>query len=773
MSIKMGGQENRLSATRQRVILAVLLQHANQVVSLDHLADVVWDGRRTRAAPSTIYSYVMRLRRTLGAELGARLKTCVGGYTLQVAPGELDVDLFTDYQIASRRALDQQRWPQAASLLHQALGLWRGEPYGDVPAESLRDEAGHLREQWLTALEWRNEAELRLGHANEVIPLLRRLVAEHPLREPFAEQLMRALSQVGRPVEALTVYQSTRRDLVEEIGLGPGRELQDRFDTIVGMWPESDDVRGHGAIISRAVPMAPAQLPAGAPDFTGRERVIADLHRLLRADDARPGAGPVVTVTGGAGVGKTALALHVGHQLRDRFRDGQLYIDLGGSTSQPMIAADALERLLRSLAIDASVVPDTADERAALLRSVLADRQVLMVLDNAVDAEQVRLLLPGTGACGVIITSRNRLSRITCDHSVALDVLDEHEAHTLFARMVGHRRVAAEAQAATSVLRACDGLPLAIRLAGLRINGRPGWDIATLATRLTDESGRLRELRWGQDSVSARFDASLRSLPTEVRCAPAAVLPLLGLVRLPDLGLVGCAVLAGTTVPDVEYALEMLVDAHLVEPGPPNRYRLHDLLRIYARERSTALSAHERRSAVERLLEWYLHSAYRANAVLMDSWSSFAVPQAPADDLTQTFPTKTSALEWYQQEEHCLALVVRHAADSGLHSLAWRLAVVGEQHFQRLGRRNTKWLEALDVALTSARRSGDHLAEASVSSGQAGDHTLWRPAAGSAPAASLTDGLRPLNGPFTVRHAAPHRAARSRAASTSPPAPSP
>ncbi|MBQ0977919.1 BTAD domain-containing putative transcriptional regulator [Micromonospora sp. M61] len=660
-----------MASARQRVVLAALLRSANTVVTIDQLADLLWNGRQTSGATSTVYSYVMRLRRTLGSALGARIRTNTGGYLLTVAPEEVDVGLFHQHRAAGKRALDEQRWADAAAEFAGAARLWRGEPYADVPAEALRcDEAERLREQWLTVREWQNEAELRLGRHDEVIARLRGLVAEHPLREPFTEQMMHALSQAGRPAEAVVVYESARHNLIGQIGLGPGPELKSRLDAILGSWSDSD--RDWDLVRAPARAPTPAQLPADLPDFTGRESTAAELRALVTAG-ARRETVTVVTITGAAGTGKTALALRVAHLVRRAFGGGQLFVDLGGSSDRPLGTGEALARFLRAVGVPASAVPEAVDECAALLRSALAGRQVLLLLDDAADADQVRALLPGAGTCAVIVTARSRLTRVPGDHHFALDALHPEESRALFTRLVGRDRVHAEQRDAAAVVAACDGLPLALRLVGARITGHPGRRIATLARRLRDESQRLTELRSGNDGVATRIDASLARLPSGGPVDPGTLFALLGTVAMPDLGPDACGALAGASVQDTEAALDLLVDLHLVELDPVGRYGLRELPRLRATELAWRRPAVVRTQACERLVRWYLRSAEQADRMLAPHGVHSGWPAPSPSD-------RGAAARWYEQERYCLPYAARAAADGGLDAEDRRLTTLIERH---------------------------------------------------------------------------------------------
>ena len=359
----------------------------------------------------------------------------------------------------------------------------------------------------------------------------------------------------------------------------------------------------------------PAQLPADVADFTGRDDQVKHLCDVLSsagADDD-PGAVRIALVAGSGGLGKTSLAVHAAHRVRASFPDGQLYVDLLGATPQPLPAADVLARFLRDLGVDGRDIPVDEDERAARYRTVLAGRRMLVVLDNARDAAQVRPLLPGTASCAVLVTTRSRMPDLASTRLVDLNVLDDDEALTLFTRVVGDERAAAEPEATAELLLACAGLPLAIRICAARLATRSGWTIRAMANRLRDEHRRLDELRVGDLAVRASFQVSFASLPASDQpdgIAPADAFRLLGLWQGPRSRRRRPRLCSAAPEYPAADALETLVDAHLLESKSPDRYKFHDLLRVYSSERAVAdLSAPDRDAAIGRLLSWYMRTA--------------------------------------------------------------------------------------------------------------------------------------------------------------------
>ncbi len=426
---------------------------------------------------------------------------------------------------------------------------------------------------------------------------------------------------------------------------------------------------------------------------------------------------PVAVVAGAGGLGKTALAVHAAHELRSFFPDGQLYVSLLGASQQPLPPDEVLARLLRDLGIPDARIPVDAEERAALFRTRMAGRQILLVLDDARDAAQVRPLLPGTASSAVIVTSRHRLADLAGSRLIDLDVLDEPEARLLFTRIIGPERAEAEPAAVRDVLEACAGLPLAIRIAGARLTARRGWSVATLAGRLADERRRLDEFTAGDLAVRACFQVSFDALPRPERPGevnPAHLFRLLGVWQGPTIGLAAAAALAGQPAGPVADALEVLIDASLLESPGPDRYQFHDLLRAFAAERAQADDpAPAIAAAVHRVLSWYLQTADAAASMISPYRNP--VPLGPPDPGSQplAFGSADAALAWYEAERANLVAATRQAAGQGLHDIAWKLPVAAMISFELSGYR-AEWIATHRTALDSARAIGDRLGEARV-----------------------------------------------------------
>jgi DNA-binding SARP family transcriptional activator/Tfp pilus assembly protein PilF len=778
-----------IGASRLRAVLAALLLKHGQTVPTSTLAELLWADRPPGSPANVISVYVGRLRRMIGDADGRVLATRPPGYLAVVAEGDLDALAFEELTRAGRQELEAGNAEGAAALLGRALGLWRGRALSDVPdSELVSAEAARLEESRLAALELRIEADVRRGLAAALIPELRRLLADEPLREGLWSLLIRSLDASGRYAEAVAAYGQAREAIGDAIGVDPGPELQALYQRLLARDRERPrqpeqlprraaglagqagpaagtggaDIRGQvgrpvpgqraraeitvpagddrgaglpraGGAGPRAAPAAgsarpaerirgaptrqpPAQLPADVADFTGRGEQLAQLQRLLAPDRGRQGVA-VAVVAGGPGLGKSALAIHAAHALRREFPDGQLFINLVGASRQPVPPEDALARFLRDLGIDGARIPVSLEERAALYRTVLTDQRVLIVLDDARDATQVRPLLPGSGSCSVIVTSRHHLSDLAGSRLVDLDILGDDEARTLFTAIVGADRTEAEPDQVDAVLRACAGLPLAIRIAGARLTARRGWTVGALADRLADQRRRMDELATGDLAVRACFQVSFEALPSPAaagQTAPARVFRLLGAWEGPSIGVPAATALVAAAQQPVVRALEVLVDAHLLESLAPDRYRLHDLLRAYAAERAQAEEPSPAvAAAVRRILGWYLRTADAAAGVLAPARDR--VPLGPPEPGYEPllFTTPEQALRWCDLERANLVAAARQAAAQGLHEIAWKLPVAAMVGFDRHGYR-AEWLATHQIALASARAIGERQGEAWV-----------------------------------------------------------
>ena len=707
VQVRGGAGWQPVAAEQQRLLLAVLLTHAGRTVSTEQLVDAVWPDRPPPGATNTVRAYVMRLRRLLGDGV---LVTRSRGYELVVGPDDVDAMVFERTVAAGRRELDGGRLRTGVARLAKALALWRGPVFADVPANAaLTARVAHLDQVRLAAEEDHLAALLDLDQHLHVVDELHRLVDEYPLRERRWVLLMRALDRCGRRAEALDAYQRARQVLRTELGIDPGPELRELQRAIL----TEDQPSGTGqqppgtpaaAPDMPATPAAtPAQLPADVAGFTGRADHLAGLDALLGAGPGEPATAVVISaLEGSAGVGKTALAVHWTHLVRDRFGDGQLYVNLRGYADGPPVRPiEALARFLRALGVPNEQVPSDVDEASAAYRSLLAGRRVLVLLDNARDPEQVRPLLPGNPGCLALVTSRDRLSGLVARDgavSMTLDVLTPDEAYALLARLLGTQRVQAEPQAAGEVAALCGHLPLALRIAAANLSRRRHTSIAEFATRLRQD--RLDSLHVGGDGIRAAFALSYTALPAGAR----RLFRLLGQAPGADITVPAAAAIFGSEAVTTERLLDRLAAAHLVDEHVPGRYTLHDLLREYAAERAAGEDdAASRAAALDRLYEHYLRHVDAAATLVYPRVAR--LPTAPAADQRGMFAKPDDALSWLDSERATMVSAVCDGARHGLTARACHLADALRGYLHR-GMYLTEWDMTARAGLAAAEADG-------------------------------------------------------------------
>ncbi|MFE6164251.1 BTAD domain-containing putative transcriptional regulator [Streptomyces sp. NPDC056486] len=644
---------------QQRAVLAALLFREGRTATASELIDDLWGDEPPSQALAAIRTYASRLRKTLSAEA---LVSESGGYAIRISGGRDSLDL----ALAQELAMDAEGAKEAGDLVHahallnKALSLWDGEVLANVPGPYAQRQRKRLNEWHLQLLESRLDIDLEQGRHGEAVSELTALTAAHPLRERLRELLMLALYRSGRQAEALAVYADTRRLLADELGLDPRPGLRELQQRILQADPALAEPSAP-VVEPTAAHMRPTQLPATVTDFTGRAPFIAELCEVLSsAAEGRVMA--VSALAGIGGVGKTTLAVEVAHQVRGGFPDGQLYVDLQGAGARAAEPEAVLGSFLRALGIADSAIPDSLEERAALYRVVLNGRRVLVLLDNAQDAAQVRPLLPGTAGCAGLVTSRVRMVDLAAVHLVDLDVMSPDEALQLFTKIVGKERVASERESALDVVAACGFLPLAIRIAASRLAARRTWTVSVLAAKLADERRRLDELQAGDLAVKATFELGYGRLDP----AQARAFRLLGLADGPDISLAAAAAVLDLPTDDTEDLLEVLVDTSLLESAAPGRYRFHDLVRLYARACAARdeQSPGGREAAMSRLLDFYLATAAGVYAIERPG-------DRLVDDLEATgyaglrFAEGTTALDWLYSEAAPLLVCVRQAAGTG------------------------------------------------------------------------------------------------------------
>ncbi|MFE0462479.1 BTAD domain-containing putative transcriptional regulator [Kitasatospora sp. NPDC058965] len=706
-----------------RSLLAVLLLNANRTVPTAQLLAALWGDRPPATAAASLNNHVMRLRRLLADPDGTGpLHRAPDGCRIAVGPGQLDLDDFTAHCAEGRGLLTADRCAEAADRFAAALALWRGEPLGDALDSGAESAAlDRLREARLQAVEQLAEARLRLGRYDQVIADLRPEVHAHPWVEPLHGRLMRALHGAGRQADALAVYRELRRELARELGIEPSPALRGLHQEILSA---SAAPVGRPAPVTAPPPAVaptprhpvpahpvPRQLPPVTRWFAGR---TAELKALAEAMDPAEddGAGVrIATVTGTAGIGKTTLALHWAHHAADRFPDGQLYLNLRGfdPTGQPVAPEQAVRAFLDALGAAPERIPATLAAQTALYRTLLAERRVLVVLDNARDAEQVRPLLPGSAGCPVLVTSRSRLAGLVAVEGarpLPLDLLSGPEAVDLLARRLGPETVAREPAAIDGLVAACARLPLALGVAAARLALNPALPVGELLAR----ADRLAALNAGDAATDVR---AVFSWSYEQLSAPAARLfRLLSVHPGPDASLVAAARLAGLPVGRARSALDELTEAHLLAETAPGRFLSHDLLRAYAAELAAdEETAAELRAATARMLDHCLHTAHAAERLLSPARDPITLaPPGPGGE-PEPLADVAAALAWCDAEYRVLLAAGPAAAAAGFDVHAWQLPWACLTYLLRRGRRHDVRAGQL-AALAAAERLGDRRGQA-------------------------------------------------------------
>ncbi|GIH03559.1 SARP family transcriptional regulator [Rhizocola hellebori] len=698
-------------------LLAVLVCRANRAVTVAELADAIWDGDPSANPRKAIHVYVHRLRLLLGD--GDLVIGDQGYYSLAVGAHQVDALRFASLVARGRAAHARQDLDAARSLFRQALGLWRGRPYDSVAYGTLiADEVRRLDEQHLLVQEALFAVELDLGNDAEMVGELARLAAANPYHERLSAMLMRALHRAGRRSEALEVFRSTRAVLVDELGVEPGEDLQKVHQAILR--GEMSAPRPAAGDVESTPNPVPRQLPGGVVGFSGRNQQMKALDQLL-PDSSQPDGLRISVIAGTAGVGKTTLAVHWGHQVADQFPDGQLYVDLRGfdPSRSPMDPAEAVRGFLAAFEYPPQRIPVEVAAQAGLYRSLLADKRVLVVLDNARDGDQVRPLLPGSPGCLVLVTSRERMPGVvaaTGAYPLMLDVLPENEAQALLARRLGPDRLAAEPDAADEIIQRCARLPLALAIAASHAASYADLSLSGLADQLRTASG-LDAFDAGDAATDARavFSWSYEALSPEA----ARLFRLLGVHPGPDLSMPAAASLAGVEPQRAQAMLAELTRAHLVNERVPGRYSCHDLLRSYAGELAHRHDTETaRRTALHQLLEHYMHSA-RAAVLCLDP-NRDPMPETPVQpEVTpETFDDVPQAMGWFTATHAALLAAIEHAAGNGFDAHAHRLAWTLVPFLDRRGHWHD-WLDVQRIAVDATARMGDRSEQARAHRGLA------------------------------------------------------
>ncbi|MFI6920095.1 BTAD domain-containing putative transcriptional regulator [Nonomuraea spiralis] len=690
VEVERPGQVLPVRPPQVALALAALAWEVGRVVPVESLLGRVWGERVPPGARRTLYTLITRVRRDVLTDEGAVVHR-PGGYLLDLDDSAVDVSRFRG--LAERATTE----PDPARLLGEALELWRGAPLTGLPGEwaerarhRLHDERKENLLRWARAVTTRDAAA--------AVAALSPLADEHPLDELVAVALIEALHTWGRTAEALARFAGVRRTLAEELGVEPGTALRRAHRMLLRSGDAADPAR-----------VVPAQLPGDLRGFVGRAAELARLTAAARGD--QPPAAAVCAISGPPGVGKSSLALHWAHLNRDRFPDGQLHADLG--TVGPADAAAVLPRFLTALGVPEAQVPSDVEARIGLYRSLLASRRVLVVLDDARGADQVRPLLATAPGCLTLVISRSELSGLavtTGASLVRLDVLPDDDAHRLLAARLGEPRLAAEPEATALIIRRCGRLPLALAIVAAQLAQGDELPLAKAAADLARAGTDLEPFAHTDPAVDLRhvFGRSCRHLP-----APAIRLfRRLGLHPGPALPLAAAASLAALPVEAAGELSAQLVRANLVDVRARGRLRTHDLLRVYAAELARAVDNRAAlRAATRRLLDYYLHSACAASELCYPHRERLTLEPRARGAVRERFAGPVEALRWYADEAVALPSLLAEAAAAGLDRHTWQLAWAFAEFMQRHG----PWEQILSVqavALDAAGRLGDRLAQA-------------------------------------------------------------
>jgi DNA-binding SARP family transcriptional activator/tetratricopeptide (TPR) repeat protein len=737
IDVLVDGEPRSVPGLRRRALLAALALQRGVAVDRDLLVSIVWNKDAPQTAANTLQSHVSYLRTLIGDRTAIMFRP--PGYVFELGGDETDVE---SAERLIHQAARSEDLAERARHLREALALWRGPTLTDVGGlpwlEEQADRLEHLRMRATHSL---LETRLELGEHAQLLPDLEQLVRDQPFDEQMHGHLILALYRAGRQVESLAAYQRVRRSLNDELGIDPSPALRALETAILRQDPDLQGPPDQGSPTVRSAAdndsadatdatgqhrPTPAQLPAPTAAFTGRHEHLARLDSLLVADsDDRPATLVISAIAGTAGVGKTTLAVQWAHRVRDRFADGQLFVDLQGYAAGPSVRPiDALTGFLDALGVPPEQAPVQVDQAAALYRTLVAGRRLLIVLDNARSAEQVRPLLPGEPGCLVLVTSRDRLSGLVASNgarSLSLDALSPDEAGELLARLLGKTRLAAEPKSTMELARTCAFLPLALRVAAATLAWQPDRRIADYVTQLRHDT--LRTLTIEDDpgvGIRAAFDASYEALPVPAR----RLFRLLSLAPGPDIGVPAAAALGGLDNHETAALLDRLAGAHLLDQPGHDRYGWHDLLRAYAGERLAQEDAPEvRRAATHRLYDWYLRSVDAAADLLYPHMLRLprTATRSPEPGPPR-FANHTTALAWLDAQRRNMVAAVQHAAaaepepaeageDLRIAACLFADALRGYFHLRRHA---ADWLAVGECALTAATVLGDPRAQAAA-----------------------------------------------------------
>jgi DNA-binding SARP family transcriptional activator/tetratricopeptide (TPR) repeat protein len=710
----LGDTRLSLGPVQQRVVLAVLALRSNRPVRREQLIEAIWGDTAPAYAVNVVQKYISGLRRAFEPVRSDRSPSRVltwseVGYRLALPPGSLDLEVFDREVSRARTARAAGELPEAVQAMHAAMQLWRGPAFDGLAGPLLDVERARLEERRISVLEERIEIDLAMGTDEDLVTELTRLVAEYPMRERLRGSLMTALYRSGRQAEALAAFHEQARYLREELGVDPSAELQDLYKRFLANDPSLD--APSGSTVSEPVlrPPIPAQLPYATPHFVGRVNELRQLDALVTGDGM-----VIALITGTAGVGKTSLAVHWAHRISARFPHGRLYVNLRGFDPHrsAMEPGEALRGFLDALGVPARRVPATLEQQAALYRSLLAGRRVLVVLDNARDTDQVTPLLPGSAGCLAVVTSRNWLSGLIAAGAVAVpvDLVTADEGRQMLRRRIGESRVEVEPTAVDDIIAVSARLPLALAIVAARAAAQPRFSLAALADELGHARGGLDAFAGEDPTTDAR---AVLSWSYNLLAEPAAQLfRLLGLHPGPDISVAAAASLAGVPPAEARRLLTALRGAHLIDESAPGRFTFHDLLRAYAAEQARVPgSAVEREAALGRMLDHYLHTAHAADRLLYPYREPLAIDPPAAGVVAVPHVDPDQAMTWFVAEHANLLAALALAAAGGLHTYVYRLAWTMTAFLNYQGHWHD-WAATMGAALHAARRLGDRATQA-------------------------------------------------------------
>ena len=716
------GKQVPVSAPREQILLAMLILEANRVVPVSRLIDAIWDGDPPETARRQVQICVSSLRRTLGAAAGRTvIITRAPGYQLDVPDDAIDAARFDALAAAGRAAAAEGRPLEGISSLRAALGLWRGCAAAGINSPVAEIAATRMNEQRLMTLEACIELEISRGNHAEVISELAALAKEYPLREKLQAYQMIALYRSGRQADALAVFREVREVFMAELGIDPGEELMQLEKAILNKDPSLILVpRGmETPPEAPGPPLIPRQLPADIRGFTGRREIIDQLCDSLvggEGSDCPPGT-RVALLTGMSGVGKTALAVHVGHVVQDHFPDGQLFIQLSGDDGRPVAVDEVLQQSLRAIGAAPGTIPGESPELTKAYRSLLATRRILVILDDAVSFPQVMEFLPGGQNCAVIVTSRRRMVNLMGARSFEVGVLSSDSAQEMLSSLIAGSQVKeAGDQGIAALAGLCGYLPLALRIVAAKLSEHPHWTVRRMADKLRDERNRLVELQAGSVGVEANISLTYKTLSPSAK----TLFLRLALLGSSDFGSWVCAPLLEARPEEAEELLDELVASYLVEVRHPGdglvRFQLHELVRAFTvNHLAIEQSRQEQDDALRRLLACWLFLVCHAHrtiyggdfVALHGTAARWPLPGQVTDDLMR------SPMTWFRAERRALLSAIGKAAASALDEICWDLTTTSVAFFEAESLFND-WWQTHELALEATRRAGNARGEAAV-----------------------------------------------------------